>query len=240
MTTLVKEESTLDTLCRIWEAGKSVKEDTLPRRMMVRGIARVLCGLGNLAVMDTETTGLSKDDEVCELAVVSGAGDVLYHSLIRPTKAIPGEATQVHGIKAMDVLDSPTMRQAGPDILSILDGKFVVAYNGVFDFRLIRQSLERVNAPRTLRYRSRPWDEVDGEGAVVVDTVDVMRLHAAWHGERKKNGAFMSKKLSHAVEHLGLSFEGQAHGALADAKATLAVLKHLAHASVTDSSRSHG
>ena len=220
-------ESTLDALERIWVKGTRVKAKEKLRREMIRRMARVLCELDNLVALDTETTGLTGDDEVCEVAIVSPTEGTLFHSLIRPTKAIPKEATAIHGIKAMDVLDSPTMRDAGPGILEALDGKFVASYNGSFDFRLIRQSLERVKAPKSFGYRSRPWDKRPA-GMMCVDTADVMRMYAAWNGERAYNGNFTSKKLTHAVEHLGLSFEGQAHGALADAKATLAVLKSLA------------
>ena len=219
-------ESTLDALERIWVKGTGVKAKEKPRREMIGRMARILCKLDNLAVIDTETTGLTGSDEVCEVAVVSWDG-VLFHSLIKPTMPIPEDATRIHGIKDADVLDAPTMAQAWPTLERVMRGRFIVAYNGSFDFRILRQSLEQAGVAKTFGCRSRPWHERPA-GVMCVDTADVMRMYAAWNGERMHNGGFTSKKLVHAVEHFGLEFEGEAHGALADAKATLAVLGCLA------------
>ena len=40
---------------------------------------KYLC-LDNFVILDTETTGLNNDDEVCELGIIDSDGNVLFHS----------------------------------------------------------------------------------------------------------------------------------------------------------------
>lgn len=55
-----------------------------------------------------------------------------------------------------------------------------------------------------------------------------MKAYAAWHDEwNDYHNNFAWQTLSEAVGQCGLEFDGEAHGALADAKATLAVLDYM-------------
>ena len=221
-------ETVMDALRRIWDEGAARKQEANERRAMIREMARVVLAADGLAVMDTETTGLGSRDEVIEIGIVAGCGATILHSLVRPTLPIPADATAIHGIGNEDVAGAPTMEEIGPLAVKVMEGRFVATYNGGFDFRLLRQSFDSVGVSPSLRGKSRPWDEAQGEGVIVVDTACVMRMYAAWHGEWSDyHRGYAYQKLTKAVADCGLSFEGEAHGALADAKATLAILRHM-------------
>lgn len=96
-------------------------------------------------VLDTETTGLGEDDEIVELAVVRGDGELLFSSRIKPASrtTIPRSATAVHGIRTRDIVSAPTLREVLPQLEAILQDKVVVCWNADFDGRLFAQSFVR-------------------------------------------------------------------------------------------------
>ncbi len=98
--------------------------------------------LTNAAILDTETTGLDKWSEVCEVSIIDALhGNVLYSSLIRPAKPIPSDATAIHGITFDDVRYAPTIVEAWPEIRAALSGRELLIYNTDFDIRLLEQSM---------------------------------------------------------------------------------------------------
>jgi DNA polymerase III subunit epsilon len=94
----------------------------------------------NPVYLDTETTGLEKNDEVIEISIVDTAGQVLLDSLVRPTKPIPANATRIHGITNEMVQKAPAWPILWQQIRPLLLGKTIVAYNSEFDYRLMKQS----------------------------------------------------------------------------------------------------
>ena len=93
-----------------------------------------------IAVLDTETTGLDpKNDEVLSLSIVDGAGEMLFDSLIRPSrrKWWP-KAQEIHGISPADVADAPTLVEVSDEVRGILRGAdLVVGYNVEFDLGML-------------------------------------------------------------------------------------------------------
>ena len=59
-------------------------------------------------ILDTETTGLSIEDEIIEIAILNSAGDLLYNQGVKPSQPIPPEVTAIHGITDADVENCPT------------------------------------------------------------------------------------------------------------------------------------
>ncbi|HFJ9374854.1 TPA: 3'-5' exonuclease [Bacillus nitratireducens] len=49
-------------------------------------------------VLDTQTTGLSENDEIVEIAITDLDGKTLLNTLIKPTISISNDATTLHGI----------------------------------------------------------------------------------------------------------------------------------------------
>jgi DNA polymerase-3 subunit epsilon len=89
------------------------------------------------AVLDVETTGLDpKVDRVVEFACLRvSAGTVLerFASLVDPERAIPGRASDVHGIFDRDVAGAPTLAELAPRIRALTRDAVVVAHNARFD-----------------------------------------------------------------------------------------------------------
>ena len=64
-------------------------------------------------VIDTETTGVGSQAEVCEIAIVGRTGETVVDTLVRPGRPIPSEATRIHGITNAAVADCPELRPSG-------------------------------------------------------------------------------------------------------------------------------
>ncbi len=77
------------------------------------------------AVFDCETTGTDPAvDEIVSLAVVlldaNGTETTRYTRLVRPSCAIPAEATAIHGIGDEDVAAAPPFEEIAAEVLSLL------------------------------------------------------------------------------------------------------------------------
>lgn len=66
---------------------------------------------GGVIFCDTETTGQDRNAEVCEIAIVDEHENVLFESLVKPSKPIPQAATKIHGITNEMVANAPTFAE---------------------------------------------------------------------------------------------------------------------------------
>lgn len=97
----------------------------------------------NAVIIDTETTGLDDKSEIVEITAISAAsGDVLFHSLVRPTSYIPSEATAIHGITNSKVSNAPRFVQIIEPLFNAIQDSEIIIYNSDFDSRLFIQSYE--------------------------------------------------------------------------------------------------
>ena len=69
----------------------------------------------NLAILDTETTGLY-DAEIVEIAVINRDGEPLLNTLIKPSIPIPAEVSAIHGITNEVVADAPSFPKSIPKL----------------------------------------------------------------------------------------------------------------------------
>ena len=106
--------------------------------------------------LDTETTGLDRDDEIVEISIVDFDGKTLFTSLVKPSKSIPADAQRIHHISNADVASAPAWPILWPNIRSFLYGRMIAAYNTSFDLRMMQQSHSRYNL--TLRESLRSVD----------------------------------------------------------------------------------
>lgn len=167
-----------------------------------------------LFVIDTETTGVDPlDDRIVELgAVYFENGEHLQHHrmLLDPGRPIPPDASEVHGITDARVAGKPTFRGVAASFVTHLDGSalagpppLVVGYNAVaFDAPLINAELARADLP----------ERIDLER--VVDPLVFLRWYE--RGVSKLD-------LGTVCKRYGIPLTG-AHSAVADAKATAAIL----------------
>ena len=107
-----------------------------------------------LIFFDTETTGNTDKDFLCQIAYRTGIED--FTGLYKPEKKIPPEASAVHHITNKMVADLPSFRESGdlPKIKELFeDGNTVmVAHNAPFDLLMIKkEGIEPKNFICTLR-----------------------------------------------------------------------------------------
>ena len=88
--------------------------------------------------LDTETTGISDDDEMVELTIIDDDGKPLINTLMKPKyhTSWPG-AQRVHGISQIDVRHAPTQHRISNKIREVVKGKRVVIYNAPFDSKFL-------------------------------------------------------------------------------------------------------
>ena len=97
----------------------------------------------DFVVMDTETTGLGREDEVVELSVLDSNANEIYHSFFKPSIPIQPEAAATSGIVDKMLVDAPQFRREWPKILSLIGGRPIAGHNLQFDRRLIQQTMEK-------------------------------------------------------------------------------------------------
>lgn len=177
----------------------------MDRRMTVYGTSyykrllsipreRVLC-------VDTETTGLDPEkDEVLQLSLVDGNGNVLFSSYLKPaTRRRWPKAQEVHGITWVMVKDAPTMHEVRDEVQALIDAsELIVGYNVSFDQSMLRAT--GISFGTRLMY-------------------DVMDDYAqVWGRWSDRKGDYLWAKLGEATRRFGIPLD--AHDATDDAKAT--------------------
>ena len=158
-----------------------------------------------LVVFDIESTGVNpRQDRIIELAAVKINPDGTEETktwLLNPTVPIPPETTAIHGISDDIVKDCPTFEESAADIFAFFEGCDLSGFNADrFDIPCIEEEFARTGR---------------NFGASQRRHVDVQRIYHRME----------PRDLSAAVRYyLGRDHAG-AHGAEADAKATVEVLK---------------
>lgn len=157
-------------------------------------------------ILDTETTGLGPGDEVVQIAIIDGAGNVLINNvLVKPTVSISEGARGVHGITEEMIASAPRFLEVLPAIRDAVHGKVVVIYNASFDISLLTQSA-RASGER-LAFQAAQYD-------------DAMLYYAEWFGQwNDYHGSFRWQRLV-----------GGEHSALGDCRAVLQLIRKMAGA----------
>ena len=161
-----------------------------------------LAGIDDWLVLDTETTGLETYDEIVSIAVISAAGEVLLHELIRPAQPISPQARAVHGITDEQVAIAAAFPAHYPRLVELLTGRRVLAYNAKFDSKMLRQTCKRYGLP-----------------VIKAEWECVMELYAAAKGQWSRRHGFLWCKLGDACRREQIVVDS-AHEACADAQAT--------------------
>jgi DNA polymerase III epsilon subunit-like protein len=97
-------------------------------------------------VIDTESSGGSRLDEIINIGVVRAAdGKILLDTLIRPKDDLQFNyyASKVHGITKEHLADAPTLDEIWSDIQTHTHQNTVVAYNISADKRMIKQTADK-------------------------------------------------------------------------------------------------
>lgn len=171
---------------------------------------------GNFVILDTETTGLGTDAEICQIAIISPTGEKLLDTLVKPKKPIPADATRIHKITNDMVKTAPDWLNTNEQVWQLLKGRDVIVYNAEYDFRLIAQS-EKASDPFALS----DWHTISRACA--------MEAYAEWNGDwNEHKGGYRWSKLVDAVPtDFQMPTDVKAHSAFGDCLMTLAVCRFL-------------
>lgn len=164
--------------------------------------------LNNAVILDTETTGLSKRDEICEVSVIDAlTGQPLLDTLIKPTVQMYGTVISIHGITNEMVSDAPEYSDIHDQLMTIFKERKVIIYNKDFDISFIRQSAEKYNLNLVRTVRS---------------SFCAMKWYAEFYGEwNNRRGSYKWQKLVNAAKQQNVSVSDvTAHRALADCEIT--------------------
>ena len=154
--------------------------------------------------LDTETTGLHPPrDKLVEVAIIGLDGKVLLNTLVNPGRKIGSGAIAIHHITDDMVATAPTLKQLWPEIQDVVRGSHLIIYNSAFDTRFFPG---RLGCARKVTCAMKRF----------------ARIYGQWN---PKYGDHRWQKLIKAAEHVGYTWECEAHRALGDVLATRAVWK---------------
>lgn len=167
----------------------------------------------NIVCIDIEATNISTDPEadIIQVSACDIKGNELFNQLINPGYDIP--ENDKHNITTEMVQGQPTLGQAWDKIHdTLLEADIVLAYSTESDFMYLEKSAEKKMLKFDLDYNT--WLDA---AELSKDLIGAMR----WHSENMY-WFFKTPKLTVAYEEvLGRPFPGDAHDALADARATV-------------------
>ncbi|MFT0212867.1 3'-5' exonuclease [Pseudomonas sp. F1_0610] len=155
----------------------------------------------NLAILDTETTGLDEDAQIIEISIIDGNGKVLMDQLVKPTTSIPAETSKIHGLYDKNVRNAPSFAEVAKQLEDIINGRVLIIWNSEYDLRLIKQSAQVHNIECNLT-----------PSAIYC----AQTAYAKFNGKRL---SLVNAAAKHGIDH------SNAHRALADVQTTLEILK---------------
>jgi DNA polymerase-3 subunit epsilon len=164
-------------------------------------------------VLDTETTGLRRPAEICQIALIDADGDALLNTLVKPVRPIPPDATRIHGITNEQVADAPSWSVVAARLQDLVQGRDVIVYNVEYDSSVIRWSDEASQ-------RTTDWGKIATWWCA-------MKWYAEYRGVRNpRYGGYAWHSLTNAMLQQGLPIS-DAHSALGDTQMTRALIQHL-------------
>ncbi|KXJ32945.1 3'-5' exonuclease [Pseudomonas sp. HUK17] len=181
----------------------------------------------DVLVLDTEATGLGEEAQLIEVAVMTLGGRVLLDTLVRPSIAVPREATLIHGLTDAHLSQAPSFPEVFAQLWPLLQGRTVLAYGMAFDYRLLGHDaqLHGLALPPELERETPPVQLVDGTRLHCL-----MQLYAQFWQEpsldsRSQDG-WRRKSLAMAARQQGIAVQ-ETHRALPDCRLKAALVQAL-------------
>lgn len=99
--------------------------------------------------LDTETTGLSNSDRICEIAAVEFDPHTYkvirrFHSYVNPGIPMPYSAYYIHGLSDNFLEDKPVFSEIVNPLISFIQGATIYIHNAKFDTRMLNQEFSRL------------------------------------------------------------------------------------------------
>lgn len=185
--------------------------------------------LENCNVLDTETTGLGRDAEICEISIIDHQGNTQIDTLVKPSKPIPADATKIHGITNEMVADAPTWPEIHDQVTALLSARPLVIYNASYDLKLLEQTAASygLNMLTTNPPKGIAKQQVWGEHGVHCAMLTYAEFYGEWNNSRND---YKWQRLGNAAKQQGVELDGTAHRALYDCQMTLGVIQAMSNA----------
>lgn len=165
----------------------------------------IITDTDNALFFDTETTGISKNDEILQMAGVVNTGETIIRTYLQHAQPINSRAMAVHGIKKVPE-SSPTIIEIHDELRQCLESKLIVGANISFDIRMLKQTLEL-------------W-KLDSCWVDQLETIDILQELKPLVGRKAKQEELF-KFFDCAKESGFESMENSFHDAIGDARALL-------------------
>lgn len=169
-------------------------------------------------ILDFETTGLPPDrknpdrekPEAVSVALIDSFGTPILNTYLKPVAAtIVPEAEAIHHITAEMVENAPSFRLLYDTLKHWSKGRTIIVYNDWFEKTILQYGYE-----------------YNGLEPLDLDIQCAMKTYAAYREVSGQYGYLKNFKLTEAVKHEIPDMDIQdAHGALVDARLTLALMK---------------
>jgi DNA polymerase III epsilon subunit-like protein len=104
-------------------------------------------------IVDTETVGAGAEVEIVEIALGNYAGEIVYHSLVRPAFNLPPRSSKEQRFDAAEFAHAPEWPRVWAELAPLIDNKLLIAYNAAFD----RRALAAMCARHGQRSAERGW-----------------------------------------------------------------------------------
>lgn len=161
--------------------------------------------LGSFVAIDLETTGLKATDSIIELSAVRFCDftpEAIFTTFVRPSGAIPPDASNVNGITEEMVVDAPRFWEILPSLQAFIGSSAVVGHNLPFDLKFLYRRGFDIQPKQRL-----------------YDTLEIsQRLLKKPNAAGTNDWDVCDHKLATVCEHYGIYIDG-AHRSAADALA---------------------
>lgn len=166
----------------------------------------------NFVILDTETTGLRRPAEVCQIALLDFMGETLMDTLVKTRRPIPYDAFAIHNISDADVANSPTWPEIKEQLMELIADKDVIVYNATYDRHMLHCSDDMWNLPETDYKLRSSWH------CAMLWYADLWGEWDEYHGNNRW------QKLTTACAQQEIVVK-DAHNALGDCKMTFALIR---------------
>jgi len=147
-------QSEANTMPSKWYLKTTLKNDNPKHPCNLHRSQAILWSVNKLkkedfVILDTETTGIGKSDQIVQIGIIDAQGSALLSCLVKPIgkRKFHEEAIDTHGITFEKVKTAETIDELLPKIISAVNGRTILAYNADFDKRLLDQSCAKANIP---------------------------------------------------------------------------------------------
>jgi DNA polymerase-3 subunit epsilon len=185
--------------------GASLRGDNFQQEVYIRSLLKDVKNRVQLdtnlhqirfLVIDLETTGFRhwQGDEIISIgAVPVEQGKVhseqIFHTYVRPLRAIPESITQLTGITMDDVKEAPELEQALKAWLSCVHGSTLVAYGVQHDLGFLQPAMSKywgtrlhnrvIDAYQIAQWLHPTWEDHSLERALINYDIRIEKRHTA-------------------------------------------------------------